>query len=573
MGGIGLILSTAKDALQSQQLAINVATQNIANVNTPDYSRQVPILEARTPAPYAGLTLGQGVSVTQIQRQADSFIENMLQQRQSDLSATSEKTTYMGTLESIFNESSDAGLSTQMSDFWKVWQDLSNNPSGSAERDALCQRGKLLCQSFSNASGEMDQLSTELNQSLGAGVKTVNDITKKIADLNTQIVGFGATGNANDLMDQRQHLVNQLSQYMDINYYQNDDNTMTVTTGKGYPIVSHGDSYSLDVDGKNVTWQSSDGKNLDITSTITGGKMGGWIAMRDTVIPEYKGKLDNLAGSIISAVNEAHSQGVGLDRVSNVTGTYGVGIDAVTGLPKVSIPLGSSDLPFASSIDTTPGKGFDVWTYDSSGTPTGSARINIVGSTTLDNIVSQINGSGLGLTAGDAGGKLTMSSSGGSTLAFANDDSHALAVLGINTFFTGTDAGSMAVNPQLANDTNLIAAGKVGSSGAIASGDNSNALNMADLQYQDVPALGDTLDNYLANMEGSIGIDSQSVSRSNSYNETFVNNLRQQRNNVSAVSIDEEMTNVIKYQQAYAVAAKLISTADQMYQTLLNTKQ
>jgi len=177
------------------------------------------------------------------------------------------------------------------------------------------------------------------------------------------------------------------------------------------------------------------------------------------------------------------------------------------------------------------------------------------------------------LTAGDAGGKLTMSSSGGPTLAFANDDSHVLTALGINTFFSGTDAGSMAVNPQLESNKNLIAAGKVGSSGTIASGDNSNALSMADLQYRNVPALGDTPGNYLANMEGTIGIDSQSISRSNSYNETLVKNLQQQRNNISAVSIDEEMTNVIKYRQAYAAAAKLISIADQMYQTLLNTKQ
>jgi flagellar hook-associated protein 1 FlgK len=571
MSGIGLLLSTAKDALQSQQLAINVATQNIANLNTPDYSRQVPILESRSPAPYAGLILGQGVTVTQIQRQADSFIENMLQQRQSDLSATSEKETYMGTLESIFSESSDAGLSTQMSNFWNAWQDLSNNPSGSAERDTLCQRGELLCQAFSNASGEMDQVSRELDLSLQAGVKTVNDITQKIADLNTQIVSFGTTGNANDLMDQRQNLVNQLSQYLDISYYQNDDNTMTVTTGKGYPLVSHGDSYSLGFDGKNVTWQSSDGKNLDITGTITGGKMGGWIDLRDNVIPQYKGKLDDLAGSIISAVNQVHSQGVGLSGMTDVTGAY-----------KASAPgsaLQSSGLSYQDQIESGT---FSFWAYDPGGQPVdlggadGSLTISVdPANTTLSDIQSALNGvAGGNITASvTTDGRLEIQGLNGYSFAFSGDTSHVLAALGINTFFTGSDAGSMAVDSQLENNKDLIAAGKVNSSGEIASGDNRNALDMADLQYQDVPALGDTLDNYLAGMEGSVGIDSQSVSRSNSYNETMVNNLKQQRDNVSAVSIDEEMTDVIKYQQAYAAAAKLISIADQMYQTLLDTKQ
>ena len=571
MSGIGLILSTAKDALQSQQLAINVATQNVANVNTPDYSRQIPILEARAPAPYAGLVLGQGVTVTQIQRQANTFIENMLQQRQSDLSATSEKETYMGTLENIFSESSDAGLSTQMSNFWNAWQDLSNNPSGSAERDTLCQRGELLCQAFSNASGEVDQMSSELNLSLQAGVKTVNDIIKKIADLNTQIVGFGVTGNANDLMDQRQNLVNQLSQYLDINYFQNDDNTMTITTGTGYPLVSHGDSYLLGFEGKNVTWQSSNGKDLDITSTIKGGKMGGWIDMRDNVIPEYKGKLDDLAGSIIAAVNGVHSQGVGLEGMTSVTGAY-----------KATDPgsaLQSSGLEYQDQIESG---NFSFWVYDSTGQlvdlggPNGSLAVSVdPASTTMGNIQSALNGVAGGNITADVttDGRLEIQGLNGYSFAFSGDTSNALAALGINTFFTGTGAGSMAVNSQLEDNKDLIAAGKVGSSGEIASGDNSNALDMADLQYQDIAALGDTLGNYLAGMEGSIGIDSQSVSRSNSYNETMVNNLKQQRDNVSAVSIDEEMTDVIKYQQAYAAAAKLISIADQMYQTLLDTKQ
>jgi flagellar hook-associated protein 1 len=366
--------------------------------------------------------------------------------------------------------------------------------------------------------------------------------------------------------------VNQLSRYMDINYYQNDDNTMTVTTGKGYPLVSHGDSYTLGFDGNNVTWQSSDGKALDITSSITGGQMGGWIDMRDNVIPEYQGKLDTLANSIISAVNEVHSQGVGLGGMTDVTGSY-----------KATAPgsaLDSSGLPYQDQV--TSGS-FSFWAYDASGQPVdlggtnGSLQVSVdPASTTMNDIQSALNGvAGGNITASvTTDGRLEIQGQNGYSFAFSGDTSNVLTALGINTFFTGTDAKSMAVNPELENDTDLIAAGKVDpSTGQIASGDNSNALDMANLQYQTVPAVGDTLDNYLANMEGSVGIDSQSVTRSNTFNQTLVTNLQQQRDNVSAVSIDEEMTNVIKYQQAYAAAAKLISVADQMYQTLLDAKQ
>ncbi len=106
----------------------------------------------------------------------------------------------------------------------------------------------------------------------------------------------------------------------------------------------------------------------------------------------------------------------------------------------------------------------------------------------------------------------------------------------------------------------------------MAAGDNSNALDMAGLQYRDVSGLNDTLDNYLASLEGSIGIKSQSISRTKEYNDVILSKLKETRNNISAVSLDEEMTDLIKFQHAYGAAAKLISTADEMYQTLLQVK-
>jgi flagellar hook-associated protein 1 len=570
MSGITLLLNTAKGALMAQQLAMDVVSHNVANVNTPDYSRQVANLQAMRPAAYEGMTIGRGVDVTSVQRNSDAFIENTLQQRQSDLSATSEEELYLKVLEGIFNENSGRSLTGQMADFWNAWNDVANNPSGDAERSALFERGALLCQAFRDISADIDQVHRELNLSLDAGVGTINEITGKIADLNEQIVAMSVTGDANDLLDQRQHLVNQLSEYLDISYYVNPDNTMTVTTGKGNVLVSKAESYSLSFDGNAVNWESSGGGDVDITDTIAGGKMGGWLEMRDTILPEYNDKLNLLSSSLIWEVNNIHAQGVGLEGMTDVTGSYGAANPGAA--------LQSSGLDFQDRITNG---GFTFWVYDPAGNvvdlggSNGSLQVTVdPTTTTVNSLQSTLNGvAGGNITASvTTDGKLEIHGASGYSFAFSNDTSGALSALGLNTFFDGGDAVSMSMNSALAANKNLIAAGHVGAAGEMAAGDNSNALDMAGLQYQDAAGLNDTLDNYLASLEGSIGIKSQSITRTREYNDVILSKLKETRNNISAVSLDEEMTDLIKFQHAYAAAAKLISTADEMYQTLLEVK-
>ena len=568
MSGITLLLNTAKGALMAQQLAMDVVSHNVANVNTPDYTRQVANFQAMRPAPFDGMTIGRGVDVTSVQRNADAFIENTLQQRQSDLSATSEEELYMKVLEGVFNENTGRSLTGQMADFWNAWNDLSNNPSGDSERNVLFERGKFLCQAFRDVSADLDQVDRELNLSLDAGVESINEITGKIANLNEQIVAMSITGDANDLIDQRQHLVNQLAEYLDISYYVSSDNTMTVTTRKGNLLVSKAESYSLSFDGNAVNWESSGGADVDITDTIAGGKMGGWLEMRDSILPEYHDKLNLLSSSLIWEVNNIHAQGVGLERMTDMTASY----EATD--PTQNLWDQTSGLPYYDSINSS--GSFDIWVYDSSGAVVGAGPVTIdvdgAGVSTLNGLTGTINGIANMNAELTPDGRLRVYSDSGFSFAFANDTSGVLPALGVNTFFAGKDATNMSMNSALEVNKNLIAAGRVGAAGEMAAGDNSNALDMAGLQYRDVSGLNDTLDNYLASLEGSIGIKSQSISRTKEYNDVILSKLKETRNNISAVSLDEEMTDLIKFQHAYGAAAKLISTADEMYQTLLQVK-
>ncbi|MBA7708205.1 hypothetical protein ES703_117097 [subsurface metagenome] len=213
------------------------------------------------------------------------------------------------------------------------------------------------------------------------------------------------------------------------------------------------------------------------------------------------------------------------------------------------------------------------------------------GSSTLSNLAtainSQITAAGLtGVTVGVSGDAITFTAGSDYAFGFSEDTSNILGALGVNTFFQGVGAGSMSVNTVL-NDKDYIAAAQIEADGSYASGDNTNALAIADLQYTSMGisqwtcdringntegTVTTTIEHYYHGMVSSIGITSESISRGREYNEVMVNKLGEIRDSISAVSLDEEMTNLIKFQHAYTAAAKLISVSDEMLETLLSMK-
>ncbi|MGD8757493.1 MAG: flagellar hook-associated protein FlgK, partial [Deltaproteobacteria bacterium] len=217
--GIGMVLSIAKDALAAQQYGINVTGHNIANVNTPGYSRQSPVLEAKQPELYGGVLLGRGVDTTQVLRVSDQVLESRLMQEKSDMFSFKEMESYMQVFEGLFNENSESSLSGLIGDFWNLWHDLANNPSGTPERIALYEHSVLLCQQFNALDGELSQLNTDLTNALGGGIEKINEITAEIARLNNEIAGQEVDGIANDLRDQRNTLASELAEHIDMKIF------------------------------------------------------------------------------------------------------------------------------------------------------------------------------------------------------------------------------------------------------------------------------------------------------------------------------------------------------------------
>jgi flagellar hook-associated protein 1 FlgK len=589
MGGMGLVFNIAKDALVAQRYSMDVTAHNIANVDTQGYSRQDPVLAARTSTPINGLNFGTGADLESITRNSDQLLENRLMKQKSSLLSSEEMASYLRVLEGVFNENTETSISALLSDFWNQWHEISINPDGPSERMALHEQGNLLSEQFLLLDREMSQMVVDLTKSVSAGIGKVNQITAEIAETNQKITGLELDHSAADLRDKRNTLISELSGYLDITTFEQSNGTLTVVTAKGAILVQDGSSYDLEmggVDGDRVMWHSSGGTTIDITDHITNGSINGWLDMRDEVVAESRLDLDAMVKELIWMVNGQHSQGVGVKLFEpgmTLTGSY-----------QTSTDLG--DLPYGDRIQFV-ANAFELWIEDRT-VPANPVMSNVTidlsalnSNSTLTDLANAINaqiaGAGLaGVTADGSGTSIEFTADNNTAFGFSDDASNILAALGVNTFFKGFGSGTIGVYDTL-TDNEYIAAGMIDGAGNYVEGDNANALAIADLQFTSTPIeqwtvdrangntvvnVTSTIEEYYHSLVGAIGLTSSSVSRGMVFQEEMVMKLQEMRDAISAVSLDEEMTNLIKYQHAYASAAKLITAADEMLQTLLDMK-
>lgn len=353
MSGIWNTLNIGKNAIAVQQYGINVTGHNIANVNNPDYSRQTIPLTSSTPITYAGFLMGSGVEAEQIRSSVDQLLENRLTKQDSNLSSLEEMASYLNVLESYFNENSESSLSVQMSEFWNAWHDVSDNPEGASERIILYEKGNNIAIQLDTLNEELIQLDVEISREISSAVGLVNSLSEQIADINREII-YQETNNrkANDLRDQRNALFKEISNLIDAHSFEQPNGTLSILTSNGFNLVNGVSSYGLELEEGRVIWQGSYGGKMDISDKISGGQIGGWLEIRDETLPKYTTELNVLAEDFIWSVNQAHSQGVGLEYFQTpLTGTNAV--DS-TGL--------FSTLAFGDRIDYT--KEFKMWVQD-----------------------------------------------------------------------------------------------------------------------------------------------------------------------------------------------------------------
>lgn len=547
MSSIFGIFNIGKLALFANQRALSVTSQNIANINTPGYSRQDPILQSTAPLDGTPGQIGTGVQITDIRRVFNQFIQDQLTSQQSSLGRLDVEQGTLSRVEAVFNDGQGTGINQSLSEFFSAFHDLANNPQGMAERNSLLERTRMLASQFSTANNQLEQVQKDLNAEIQGVIGEINTQAAQIADLNNRIQQAEISGqNANDLRDQRDSLLSSLAEKIDISTLKGDFGQVTVIAG-GKPLVESR-AYTLravaDADNSgfvNVVFDSGNGTTTDITSSIGNGRLKGLIDLRDNLIPGYIDQLDRLAAAIVNEVNQQHQAGFGLDgstgndffspltpTVTGFSGNTGSGSVAAT----VSNP---AVLTFDPYRLTFAGGNYTVQNL-TTGSSTTAAYVN---PTTITFEGIQIGMSGVP----------------------ANGDTFDISA------HQGT-AGSIALS---AIAPNQIAASAI--AGGVP-GNNGNALLLAQLQEKAVAGLGGaSFHDFYGQAVGQIGSHSQSVQRSLKAEKVINENLTQQRGEVSGVSLDEEAANLIKFQRAFEASARLISIADELLQTILEIKR
>ena len=460
MSDIYGIMSLAGQALMTQQQAISVTSHNIANVNTPGYSRQRLNMNTNIPQESSIGPMGNGVSADSIERIYDRLLTAQISNESQGLGKWEAQKNAVEMLEVIFNESDGSGLSHAMSKFWDAWQALTNNPSGTNERQILVNASQVLANAFNKLDFDLNQSQQNLDLTAQGIVEEINRLAEQLSDLNFKILSSEA-GNlsANDYRDKRELVLKELSELIDINSFEDVNGAVSVLVASGRPLVSANQFWQLSTEINasglhDVVWVDDSGSTTNITSAISGGKLKGLLDVRDVITTDYLTRLDTLAGTLRTDLNLLHQGGFDLNGIAG------------------------------------------------------------------------------------------------------------------EEFFVGTGtAADIEVNPNIVADFNLIAAA---SDPLTFPGDNRNAIDITNLQHQlTMSGNTSTYNDYYGSMIRNIGNE---VLKSESYynhQSNMMAQLENRRESVSGVSLDEEMINLIKFQNAYTAAARLITTTDEMMQTIL----
>ena len=315
MYGVNVGLEIGKRALMAQQLSLNLTGHNIANVNTPGFSRQSAIMETNLPMLTTLGSLGTGVDVTEIRRLRSVFLDQQFRSESHKLGQWGFLSQTWNQVESIYNEPDETGLSGALDSFWNSWQDLANNPESEAARVAVREQAVMLADSFHHVSGQLKDLRDSLNKDIETTVQQVNAVAAQVADLNQLISTAELTGHtANDLRDRRDYLVDQLATWVNVTTIEQDDGSLTVLIG-GMGLVDGNSSLNLGLEtqssGSAVTSRIFfEGTGIDLDTP--GGVLEGMIESRDNIAVERQDELDQLALGLVEAINEVHRTGYGL---------------------------------------------------------------------------------------------------------------------------------------------------------------------------------------------------------------------------------------------------------------------
>jgi flagellar hook-associated protein 1 FlgK len=452
MSSLLATMSIATGAMGAEQGALTETANNVANVNTPGYSRKNPEFSENPPMVLGQLTFGTGISLEKVSSVRDPILELQIQQQTGQESQLNALNTALQQVQAQFS-SQGGDIGAQISALFSSVAQLSTDPASLALRQTVLTSASNLASTFNNTAKNLEAQRSNLDLNVSQAVAQVNTLTQEIANVNAQVTSLeNLHQDASSFVDQRDLLVKQLSGLIDVSVIQSDTG-ITLTTSNGTALVSGSEAFALTTqqDGSGVQHIFSDA--TDITCEINSGQLGGLLYVRDEKIPALLSSLDTLASGLATAFNAANAQGMDLN--------------------------------------------------------------------------------------GDPGGNL----------------------------FTPPPASGQGAATSMAvamADPALLAASSDGSAGS-----NGNLANFSSIHDQAI-VNGQTPPEYYSNLLFGIGNDVANSSAELESSQLVLQQLQDQRGSISGVSLDEEAANMVQYQRAYDAAAQVVTTVNQMLDTLIN---
>ncbi len=537
------ILDIATSALRVTQQALNTTGHNIANVNTEGYSRQRVDTATREPFFSGAGFFGTGVQTTAIKRAYDDFLTTRLREATTGFS---EVDTYHRLAAQIDNlvADPDVGVSSALKNFFNAVHDVATDPTSIPARQTLLTEAGTLADRFNLLDTRLKEINAQTQSELRNQVEEINATAREIATLNQKIVYELARSQGkppNDLLDRRDLLLERLAKKIDITPVPQDNGAVSVFIGKGQNLVSDSRAATLglrpndlDPNVSEVTLTTG-ATTLTITSTLSGGEVGGLLRFRDEVLVPTQNKLGRLAAGLNLEFNGLHRNGYDLD------GNTGLDFFQPLTVPVLRNASGNISARYVSAADLQASD--YLLEYD--GTNYTLTRLSDRNQTTLTGFPATVDGIEIDLDPTNppiAGDRFLIRP-------------------------TADAAGKLGV--ALSDPRRIAAAASDTGSGAI--GDNGTALSLAALESAKLLLGGKaTLQDAYSQMVAEVGSLTRAAEISRDAHDTVKQQAMQAREAVAGVNLDEEAANLVKFQQAYQAAAQVVSVATQTFDTLIN---
>lgn len=552
------LLSIGTTALTATQAALSTTSHNISNINTEGYNRQRTEFGTSLPNFDGSHYVGSGVQVASVRRLFDDFLANQVRTFTSQEQQLDTVFAFARQVDDLLG-SSELSLSSGLEGFFSAVNEVANDPTSMPARQVMLTQADILANRFNTLSTQLDGFKDQVNTNLVQDVKDVNILSQGIADLNQAILEASGGGRVapNDLLDQRDQLINKLAAFVSVSTVPDSNGSVSVFVGNGQALVIGTSAIQLSIVPNSLDPSQNEigygPAQINISKQISGGSLSGLLTVRNDVIIAAETELDSLAVGVTNVFNEQHQKGITLN--GNIGGNLFLPTATDAGSIRVAI-IDPRDIAIAFPVATT-----------ATVANTGTSQIDIASIDATPPLALPLLASNITLTYDNTTNQYTIAD-GTDTATFSYDSSTQSGIdfgLGAITAAWGTPVELTVTISGVPANGDVIT---IGNSSAV--GDNRNALALADLQVAKIlngntQSFGDSYGVLVANVatrtnQAEVGQKTQ---------EGLLNQTIQRYETVSGVNLDEEAASLIKFQQSYQAAAQIISVSNTVFNALI----